>query len=138
MSVPPRSVRSCGVQVARTSSQGAKAETTSDSGDTTAFSSPCSSHVVRIDIESLPTGMPMPSLGQRSRATAFTVSKRAASSPGEPAAAIQLAESLTRESEATGAAARLVRASPTAMRPEAGPSTTAIGARSPTAKASPA
>ena len=80
----------------------------------------------------------MPSLGQRSSATAFTVSKRAASSPGEPAAAIQLAESLTRESDATGAAARLVSASATAMRPEAGPSTTAIGARSPMAKASPA
>ena len=39
-SVAPRSVRSCGVQVARTSSQGAKAETTSESGATTAFLTP--------------------------------------------------------------------------------------------------
>ena len=66
------------------------------------------------------------------------MSKSAASSPGAPAAAIQLAESFTRESETTGAAARFVSASPTAMRPEAGASITAIGARSPIAKASPA
>ena len=122
----------------RTSSQGAKAETTSDSGATTAFGCPSSCQVVRIDIESLPTGMPTPSRGHSSRATAFTVSKSAASSPGEPAAAIQLAESLTRESDSTGAAARLVRASATAMRPEAGASMTASGVRSPIAKASPA
>ncbi len=108
-----------------------------DSGPTTALAAPPSCHVVRIDIESLPTGIPTPSRGQRSRATAFTVSKRAASSPGDPAAAIQLAESLTRDSDSTGAAARLVRASATAMRPEAGPSRTARGERSPIAKASP-
>ena len=66
------------------------------------------------------------------------MSKRAASSPGAPAAAIQLAESFTRASDVTGAAARFVRASPTAMRPEAGPSITATGERSPIAKASPA
>ena len=99
---------------------------------------PRSSQLVRIDIESLPTGMPTPRRGQSSRATAFTVSKRAASSPGAPAAAIQFAESLTRESEATGAAARLVRASPTAMRPDAGASIAATGGRSPIARASPA
>ena len=37
----------------------------------------------------------MPSAGHSSSATAFTVSNRAASSPGAPAAAIQLADSLT-------------------------------------------
>ena len=110
----------------------------SERGPTTSWGRPRFSQVVRIDIESLPTGMPTPSRGHRSRATAFTVSKSAASSPGEPAAAIQFAESFTCESDATGAAARLVRASPTAIRPEAGPSITAIGVRSPMAKASPA
>ena len=138
MSSVSRSVRSRGVRVGRTSSQGAKADTMRDSGPTTSRARPRSSQVVRMDIESLPTGMPTPSFGHRSRATASTVSKSAASSPGEPAAAIQLAESLTRESESTGAAARLVRASPTAIRPEAGPSMTASGVRSPMAKASPA
>ena len=129
---------SCGVQVPRTSGQGAKAETTSESGARTSCGSPPSCHVVRIESESLPTGMPIPSFGHSSSATALTVSKSAASSPGAPAAAIQLADSFTRESEATGAAARFVSASPTAMRPEAGASITAIGARSPIAKASPA
>ena len=136
--VSPSSVRSWGVQVPRTSSHGAKAETMSDRGPTTSRVSPSSSQVVRMDIESLPTGIPSPSLGHKSRATAFTVSKRVASSPGEPAAAIQLAESFTRDRSLTGAAARFVRASPTAIRPEAGPSRTARGARSPRAKASPA
>ena len=132
------SLRSCGVHVPRTSSHGAKAETTRESGPTTSRVPLPSFQAVRIDIESLPTGMPTPRRGHSSRATARTVSKRAASSPGDPAAAIQLAESLTRESDATGAAARFVRASPTAMRPDAGPSTTATGERSPIANASPA
>ena len=93
---------------------------------------------MRIDIESLPTGIEMPSAGQSSIATALTVSKSAASSPGWPAAPIQLAESLTSPSFAIGAAAMLVIASPTAMRPEAGPSISASGVRSPIANASPA
>ncbi len=61
----------------------------------------------------------MPRAGHSSRPTAFTVSYSAASSPGSPQAAIQLAESLTRGSS-IGAASRLVMASATAMRPEAG------------------
>ena len=134
----PRSVRSCGVQVSRTSAHGAKAETISESGETTSSGRPSSCHAVRIDIESLPTGMLTPSAGHRSVATLFTVSKSPASSPGEPAAAIQLADSFTSERSLTGAAARLVSASPTAIRPEATGSITAIGARSPMANASPA
>jgi hypothetical protein len=109
-----------------------------ESGATTSFCVPLSLQAVRIDSESLPTGIAMPSAGHKSMATALTVSKSAASSPGYPAAAIQLAESFTRSSESTRAAARLVTASPTAMRPEAGPSIKASGVRSPMAKASPA
>ena len=58
-------------------------------------------------------------------------------SPGCPAAAIQLADSLTSPKPCNGAPAMLVSASPTAMRPEAGASSTASGDRSPTAIASP-
>ena len=136
--VGPASVRSCGVHVSRTSSHGANADTMSDTGLTTSAREPRSSHAVRIDMESLPTGMLTPRAGQRSRATARTVSNSAASSPGAPAAAIQLAESFTSESARTGAAARFVRASATAIRPDAGASSTARGVRSPMANASPA
>ena len=52
-------------------------------------------------------------------------------------AAIQFAESLMSERFAIGAAAMLVMASPTAMRPDAGASITASGVRSPMAIASP-
>ena len=69
--------------------------------------------------------------------TACTVAYKAASSPGSPQAAIQLADSLTRFNS-NGAANRLVMASPTAMRPEAGAFTTASGVRSPMLMASPA
>ena len=79
----------------------------------------------------------MPSAGHNSRPTALTVAYSAASSPGSPQAAIQLAESLTRSSS-MGAASRLVMASPTAMRPEAGALTVASGVRSPMLMASPA
>ena len=65
------------------------------------------------------------------------MSKSRASSPGVPAAAIQLAESLTSPIFSIRAAAMLESASPTAMRPEAGASSTATGVRSPSAKASP-
>ena len=112
---------------------GANAETMSDIGATTSLPS----QAVRIDSESFPTGIETPSAGHRSSATAFTVSNSAASSPGWPAAAIQLAESLVLESSAPEEA-RLVRASPTAMRPDAGASISASGVRSPMAKASPA
>jgi hypothetical protein len=90
-----------------------------------------------MDRLSLPTGMEMPSAGQSSRPTALTVSYSAASSPGSPQAAIQLAESFTRGSS-MGAASRLVMASATAMRPEAAASSAASGVRSPMLMASPA
>ena len=53
----PRSSLSCGVSVRRTSATGANAETISETGATTRRSSPPSRHTVRIDIESLPTGI---------------------------------------------------------------------------------
>jgi hypothetical protein len=101
------------------------------------LASPPSFHVVRIDSESLPTGIEMPSAGHSSMPTAFTVSNSAASWPGWPQAAIQLADSLMSSMLAMGAAAMLVIASPTAMRPEAAASITATGVRSPIAIASP-
>ena len=144
----PRSMRisvlstscSCGVSVPRTSSSVAKAVTISDTGAVTCLidSAPLapSAQRVRIDSESLPTGTPMPNAGHSSMATALTVSYSAASSPGSPQAAIQLQLSLTRSS-VIGAASRLVMASATAMRPEAGASRLASGVRSPMAMASP-
>ena len=132
-------MRSCGVRVFLASATGANAETMSDSGAVTAFASPvaASFQVVFIDMESLPTGMETPSAGQSSMPTAFTVSKSDASSPGCPAAHIQLAESLMSPMAAIEAAAMFVIASPTAMRPDAGPSMRASGVRSPMAMASP-
>ena len=127
---------SCGVSVGRTSSSVAKAETMSDTGAVTCSACPFSLQRVRIDRLSLPTGTLMPSAGQSSRPTAFTVSYSAASSPGSPQAAIQLQLSFTRSSS-IGAASRWVRASPTAMRPDAGASSAASGVRSPIAIASP-
>ena len=140
----PRSIRisvvspgcNCGVKVPRTSSNVTKAETISDTGAVTCFASPASLQRVRIDRLSLPTGTLMPSAGQSDMPTARTVSYSAASSPGSPQAAIQLQLSLTRSS-ASGAASRLVSASPTAIRPEAGASITASGVRSPMLIASP-
>ena len=68
----------------------------------TALSIVASRQVVRIDIESLPTGMLMPSCRAQFHAPRLrTVSNNAASSPGCPAAAIQLAESLTSPSSPT-------------------------------------
>jgi hypothetical protein len=81
--------------------------------------------------------MEMPSAGHSSRPTARTVSYSAASSPGWPAGAIQLADSFTSGSFSMRAAARLVSASPIAMRPLAGASISASGVRSPSAMASP-
>ena len=109
----------------------------SDSGAVTAFAAFPAAHCVCMDIESLPTGMTRPSAGHSSMATARTVSKSAWSSPGWPAAAIQLADSFTSSSAAMRALAMFVIASATAMRPEAGASTSASGVRSPIAMASP-
>src|SRR5690349_14724994 len=109
----------------------ANADTISDTGAVTALSTPPSRHVVRIDNESLPTGIDNPSGMQKSSATARTVSYSAASSPGSPAAAIQFADSFTSESSRTPAAAMFVIASPTATRPAAGASINASGVRSP-------
>ena len=134
----PRSNRNSGVSVLRASATGANAETISEIGAVTALSTPLSFHVVRIDIESLPTGIDRPIATQVSIATARTVSYSAASSPGCPAGAIQFAESFTSPRARMPAAARLVIASPTAMRPEAGASISASGVRSPMAIASPA
>jgi hypothetical protein len=67
-------VRSCGVSARRASSLGANADTMSESGATTSFVCPPSCHVVRIDSESLPTGIATPSCGHSSSATARTVS----------------------------------------------------------------
>ena len=53
---------------------GAKAVTTSESGAVTLRRTPSSSHTVRIESESLPTGTAMPSAGQSSRPTARTAS----------------------------------------------------------------
>ena len=127
-----------GVTARRTSVTGAKAETISDSGAVTAFASPASLQRVFIDIESLPTGITMPSAGHSSMPTARTASNSAWSSPGCPAAAIQFADSFTSASCAIGAEAMLVSASPTAMRAEAAASISASGVRSPIAIASPA
>ena len=123
--VAPRSVRSCGVQVLRTSRTGANAEMINDTGATTDLRAGPSPHAVFIDSESLPTGIAMPSAGQSSSPTACTVAYSAASSPGSPQAAIQLAESFTFDSAPMSAARMLVSASPTARRPEAGASSTA-------------
>ena len=81
----PTSVRNCGVSERRTSSTGAKAEMISDSGAVISFRPPLlfpsapllvslpASHVVFIDIESLPTGIATPSALHSSTVTAFTV-----------------------------------------------------------------
>ena len=129
--------RSSGVSCWRTSTTGANADTTSDTGETDLNALPSACHCACIDSESLPTGMLNSSSGHSSRPTALTASNRRASSPGWPAAAIQLADSLTRFSDSTGAASRLVIASPTAIRAEAAASSKASGVRSPIAIASP-
>ena len=73
---------SCGVTVRRTSSTRAKAVMTSDSGEVISRCSvPCCQRVF-IDMESLPTGMVIPSAGHSSSPTAFTAAYRPASSPG--------------------------------------------------------
>ena len=110
---------------------------TRDTGETTCFSSPLSCHTVRMDMESLPTGILIPNSGHNSIPTALTVSNKLASSPSKPAGAIQFADNLISLSRLILAAAMFVIASPIAIRPEAGPLVTATGARSPIANASP-
>ena len=128
---------SCGVSVPRTSAKVAKALTIRLTGDVTFLSCPLSFHCVRMESESLPTGMDTPSAGQSSKPTALTVAYKAASSPASPHAAIQLADSFTRDNS-IGAASRLVMASATAIRPDAGALMVASGVRSPMLMASPA
>ena len=111
---------------------------TNDNGATTVFAVSFNVQVVFIDIESFPTGIEMPSSGHSSIATALTVSYSAASSPGCPAAAIQLADILISLIRSTAAAAIFVIASATAIRPLLAGSISASGARSPKAIASPA
>ena len=62
-----------------TSLTGAKADTINETGEVTDLSVLPSFHVERIDKESLPTGMLMPSAGHSSIPTALTVSNKAAS-----------------------------------------------------------
>src|SRR5205823_11504262 len=116
---PPRN---SGVTARRTSLHVPNAVTTSVTGDTTWLSA----HCVRIAIESLPTGIAMPSAIAVSLA-ARTAAYSLASSPGWPAAAIQLHDSLIRDSGPIGAAARFVIASPIASRDAAAASSTATG-----------
>ena len=113
-------------------------ESTGEStGESTPESTPSSRHTVFIDIESLPTGIDTPSGRQTSSLTLLTVSYKSASCPGSPAATIQLADKRTRLRSSIEAALRFVIASPIAIRPLAGASKTATGARSPMANASP-
>ena len=68
------SASSVGVNASRTSPQGAKPETINDTGAVTARSPSALSHTVRMDIESLPTGIVIPKAGQKSMPMASTVS----------------------------------------------------------------
>src|SRR4030095_9824588 len=115
--VSPRSKRKSGGSVLRASATGANAETISDIGAVTAFATPLSLHVVRVDIESEPTEIESLMTTHVSSATARTVQYSAASSPGCPAGAIQFTESFTWPSDAMSAAAMLVIASGTATHP---------------------
>ena len=101
----------------------------------THFFSSLSSQAVRIEQESLPTGIETLSAWQYSLA-AFTAAKSLASSPSAPQAAIQFADNFTRAGSMS-AAVMLVIASATAMRLAAAESRTATGVRSPTAITSP-
>ena len=67
---------SSGVKVLRTSNTGANAVITPVIGEVTALSSP-SFQVVRIESESLPTGIAMPNAGHISIPIAFTPSNKA-------------------------------------------------------------
>src|SRR5271163_298048 len=93
----------------------------SDNGAVTSFTSfvSVSCHFIFIDIESLPTGIEMPSRWQR-RLTASTALYIAAPSPGWLFADIQFAESLTWCSlSGVSATVRFIKDSATAMQAEA-------------------
>ena len=64
---------SCGVSVPRTSARVAKALTISDTGELTFLACPSACHWLRMDSESLPTGIDTPSAGHSSNPTAWTV-----------------------------------------------------------------
>ena len=123
----------------RASTTGANAEMINETGDVTDFFSAVfsSSHCVRIDKESLPTGIEIPKAGQSSMPTALTESNNLASSPGLPQAAIQLADSLMSSMLSISAERILVIDSATAMRAAAGAFITANGVLSPIDMASP-
>ena len=131
------SLRSCGVHVLSVALTGANAVILRDKGPLTSTCSPSSHHFMDIDMESFPTGMPMPKAGHNSIPIACTASYRLEPSPAFEAAHIQLALSFTRERLSTEAAARLVRASATASLAEAAAFNKATGGRSPIAIASP-
>ena len=110
-------VRSCGVSVRRTSATGANAETISDTGATTA----CSASRPRATPSSSTANPCRPEWRCRAPDTApcprpCTAAYSAASSPGSPQAAIQLADRRTCDERAISAARMLVIASATAMR----------------------
>ena len=128
-----------GVVVLRVSITGAKAEMIKETGDVTDFFSWVfsSSHCVRMDKESLPTGIEIPKAGHNSMPTALTESNNLASSPGLPHAAIQLADSLMSSMLLISADKILVMDSATAMRAAAGAFITAKGVLSPIDMASP-
>ena len=123
--------------VVLTSTTGAKADITRDKGDVTFFEVPSCSQVVCIESESLPTGMTRPSLLQRSKVTALTVSYNACFCASVSMDDIQFAENLMSLIFSTEADKILVMASPTANRPEAEGFKVATGVRSPIAMASP-
>ena len=64
--------RGARVHSTQSSCSSANADTMSDSGAVTALRAPFSSHTVRMDMESLPTGMVRPSTGHSSMPTVFT------------------------------------------------------------------
>ena len=124
--------------VLRTSRTGANALTTRLSGATCLCGFPLESvHSVRMERESFPTGIEMPSAGHRSRATARTVSNRFASSPSSPQAHIQFADNFTSPISPMSAAAMFMSDSTTASRPDAGAEISATLLRSPIAMACP-
>jgi hypothetical protein len=113
---------------------------TSDIGAVTSFAAfvSASDHFIFMLIESLPTGIDIPSLGHRSSPTASTPSYNAAPSPGWLLADIQLADKLTLDSlSKVLAAARFINDSATAILADAAGEMRASVGFSPIAIASP-
>ena len=112
--------------------------TISDSGETTCFfCTPIFPHAVRIDSESLPTGIEMPICWQRSD-TARTVSNRRASSPGVAGGSHPVGGELDVAELGDVGGGDVGQRFADGHAAEAGASRTASGVRSPMAKASPA